>query len=123
MYLQDCGFRSIEKLFFLAWKEILEQDPCKCAYEVGGQSTALFGRQFPRPGHQLEGDHIRICVVVGSALGQHMPSDDEELAGDGDNGLVLFHPSAETLELGCPKVIRLDSVPGGFHMLRYEYLD
>ena len=62
------------------------------AHELAcGQSTALFVIQLPRPGHELEGDHIGIGVLVGGALGQHMPDDDQELAGDGDDGLVLVH--------------------------------
>ena len=62
------------------------------AHELASrQSTALLRRQLPRPGHQLEGDHVGIRVVVRGTLGQHMPDDDEQLTGNGDDGLVLFH--------------------------------
>ena len=77
-----------------------------------GQSPTLFVAQLPRPGHELERDHVEIGVLVGGVLGQHMPDHDEQLACDGDDGLVLFHPTTQPLELGFPKVIRLDGMPG-----------
>jgi len=58
------------------------------AHELArGQSTALLRRQFPRPGHELEGDHVGIGVLVGGVFGQHMPGHDEQLA----RYIVMLH--------------------------------
>jgi hypothetical protein len=47
-------------------------------------------------------DLVRIGEAVGGMVGEDVPDGDEELAGDGDDGLVVADAGLETLEGGFP---------------------
>lgn len=81
---------------------------------AGGQPTALFVGQLPQPAHQLEGDHLRVSLLIDDALGQDVPDHDEEFPGDGGNGLARFHAAGQTLKLAFPVSAFLDGDPSGF---------
>ena len=53
-------------------------------------------------------------MVICGALGEDVPDDHEQLAGDGDDGDALGLVATETCERGFPIGVRVDSDPCGF---------
>ncbi len=47
-------------------------------------------------------------------MGQDVPDDDQQLAGDGRNGFALAQGGNEALELGLAEGMVGDGTPGGF---------
>ncbi len=51
--------------------------------------------------------HVRLIgMPVGLALGEHVPDHDQQLAGDGDDGLVAPHPRLQPGQVGDPEIMR-----------------
>ena len=79
----------------------------------GGQASAPHLAQLPAPHHELEGDHLLVGVAVSNGFREDVPDDDEELAGDGNDGLVGGFAPGEPLELFFPVGMGVDGDPGG----------
>jgi hypothetical protein len=59
----------------------------KPAREGSEGHRAILPPQLGAPVEELTGDDLRVGVTVGDALGQDVPDDDQELAGDRDDRL------------------------------------
>jgi len=64
---------------------------------------------------ELASDPFGLGEAIGDALGEDVPDGDEQLAGDGDDGLVASQAGLEALELGFPVRVAARRSPGRFN--------
>lgn len=69
---------------------------------ASGHSTAPLDGVFPRPNHELEGDHLRDVILVGGLFAEHMPDGAQKLTSNRNDSFVPRIAVYEALKLSVP---------------------
>lgn len=62
------------------------------------------------PYHHTPGNHVVVGMPVGGLLGQHVPNDDQQLAGNGDGGGDVT--TTYVLDIATPLTMALPETTG-----------
>ena len=76
--------------------------------------------QFVGYVHQLASDQDRLSVLICHLEGEHVPDGDQELSGDGDDGLVASQAGFEASQLGLPVRVGIGGGLGSFDQGRAQ---
>ena len=66
------------------------------------------------PGEEVADKTFRICLPVDPSFGQDVPNDDEEFAGDGDNGFATTDAIGEAFKRFIPGGVKANGNPSSF---------
>ncbi len=86
-----------------------EGDPQSLGFEFGDEATSFF------VGIHAGGEVVGAEILVRPAGGQHVPNDDDQLVGDGDDRLLVGSGTAEATELADLAAVVLAQVAIGAH--------